>query len=79
MVSDSSSSAAVCVAVAGDDLTYSFGRRMNDLAKLFVDEDLIGQLKAWQREQPQPAVPHIPGGGQRGPHHQHGLAQAAGG
>jgi hypothetical protein len=36
----------------GGDLTYTLGRPLNDLAKLFVDEDLITQLKALQERHP---------------------------
>eukprot|EP00775_Hariotina_reticulata_P008601 gene8601-8782_t len=37
---------------AGGDLTYTLGRPLNDLAKLFVDEALIEQLKALQERHP---------------------------
>jgi hypothetical protein len=37
---------------AGDDVTYSLGRQLNDLAKLFVDEALLDRLKDLDKAKP---------------------------
>lgn len=42
-----------CLCAAGEDVTYILGRRLNELAKLFVDEDLLDRLKALGAKKPQ--------------------------
>lgn len=37
---------------AGGDITYSFGHKLNDLAKLFVDEALLDRLKELDKAKP---------------------------
>jgi hypothetical protein len=37
--------------LAVDDITYSFGRPLNKLARLFVDESLIERLKDLEQQQ----------------------------
>jgi uncharacterized protein (DUF58 family) len=38
---------------AGEDVTYILGRRLNDLARLFVDEELLERLKQLAKAKPQ--------------------------
>lgn len=35
------------------DLTYALGHKLNRLAKLFVDEDLLNRLKSFAEQHPQ--------------------------
>jgi hypothetical protein len=42
----------VHVTPAGGDVTYSLGLKLNDLAKLFVDEALLERLKALDKAKP---------------------------
>jgi hypothetical protein len=37
---------------AGEDATYALGRKLNDLARLFVDEALLDRLRALSKAKP---------------------------
>lgn len=38
---------------AAGDLTYTLGNPLNDLAKLFIDEQLLDRLKTFTKQKPQ--------------------------